>query len=296
MLEDNAMRPDNKAADKVLAMKNAAKLPHALLFVGDDGAATLETARYTAKLILCETGSACGVCRHCSRIDEGSHPDVIYPERTGKTLGYSIKTVRDHRADAYVRPNDCEAKLYIFADCEHFETEAQNAILKIMEDPPGDVYFIFTAVSKTMFLPTVLSRLVALPVETGGGGLPDGESLAAASAIIDALVADDEYAVAAALASIGENREKVGHALTVAAQIVRDACILRVNADRGGDEPATPLAGHYREGSARLSQRLSYNRAAQVVGALLDAVGSFRSNVYMPLAMSALSARLFDGC
>jgi DNA polymerase-3 subunit delta' len=288
-------RPGGKAADTVRAMKAAGRLPHALLFTGDAGGGKKALARYTARLLLCESGDACGVCRHCRRIEAGTHPDVICPERTGKTLIYSINTLRDICTDAVILPNDCDAKIYVFLDCEHIESPAQNAILKLLEEPPDNVYFIFTALSKSVFLPTILSRVTAIAV-SGESVAANGEYAGIAAKVTDGLIRNDEYAILAALASIGEkDREKVSDILALVMAIIRDACVIRLNAENGGEDGASAVIGCYAEGAAALSKRLSYRAAVQINAAVRDTIDCCRSNANLSAALSALAGRMIEG-
>ena len=94
-------------------------------------------------------GIPCGECNACLNVEKGIHPDVIYPEKSGKLGGYSVNCAREVIADAYVKPNNSSGcKVYIFADCHNVDTRTQNTLLKLIEEPPEYAYFIFTCGSK----------------------------------------------------------------------------------------------------------------------------------------------------
>ncbi|MCL2052954.1 MAG: hypothetical protein FWG90_00720 [Oscillospiraceae bacterium] len=280
------------ARDIVARMKKSGRLPHAFLFTDEKSESSMDAALYTAKLLLCENGAACGECRHCRRIEAAVHPDVMLPERTGKKRIYSKATIRSVCSDAFIRPNDCDSKVYIFSDCEHIEEAAQNLMLKLIEEPPDNVYFIFTASSKSVFLPTVLSRVAALSVNGGARDEVIDEELAlSAKRITEGIIAGDEYRILTALAQIGESREKITEILILTNQIIRDACIVRLNS-AGSADYHIGLIGCFGEGAQKLSKRLSFRKAVHINDAIHNALDYCRGNVNVTAAMSALAGQL----
>lgn len=147
------------------AMFRSGRLPHSFLLYGEKGLGKKHAALHMAQALLCEknTGVPCGGCMGCKKAAAGVHPDLIFPEKSGKLGTYSVDVCRHVRSDSYVKPNDGERKVYIFSDCTEIQAPAQNAMLKIIEEPPEYAYFIFTAESKNLFLPTALSRIISLP-------------------------------------------------------------------------------------------------------------------------------------
>ena len=77
---------------------------------------------------------------------------------------YTVETCRHVCADAFIAPNNGSAKVYVFTDADNIQLPAQNSLLKIVEEPPDFVYFIFTASSKDVFLPTIISRVTSVGV------------------------------------------------------------------------------------------------------------------------------------
>jgi DNA polymerase-3 subunit delta' len=307
------MNFESKAAGLVRAMKESGRMPHAFLFVGENSADRLDLAKYTAKLLLCEnavsdeklsdedalktetsvSGRPCGKCRHCRRIDADIHPDVILPERTGKKRIYNSETVKGICSDAFVRPNDCDSKVYIFADCEYFEAENQNRLLKLIEEPPDNVYFIFTALSKGVFLPTVLSRVATVAADGATMGRnADQAAVSDAVRITDGIIAGDEYAVLTAFFSLGEDREKISEVLALVVQIVRDACIIRLYAGNDDSEAFVGLIGCYSDGAKKLSERLSFRRAVSINDVIHNTIDYCRGTVNVTAMMSALAGQL----
>ena len=153
----------------LISMKRSGRTAHGFLFTGESGSGRTFSARYAAMTLLCDAplgdGSPCGECRQCRRIAKDIHPDVILPEGEGKAGIYSVAFVRENIvADAYTAPNDCSRKVYIIRNCEKLPKQSQDALLKIVEEPPDHVYFIFTALSRNALLSTLLSRVVTVHI------------------------------------------------------------------------------------------------------------------------------------
>jgi DNA polymerase III delta prime subunit len=138
----------------ILKMKENDRLPHSFLFFGEKGWGKTAFAIFTAQTILSDENP--------KLIAENKHPDVIWVEHSGKLGGFSVETIRNVCAEAFIKPNNGNAKIYIFDDADNITVQAQNALLKLVEEPPDTVYFIFTAKSRTVFLPTMLSRMTAM--------------------------------------------------------------------------------------------------------------------------------------
>lgn len=149
------------------AMGRTGRFVHSYLITGPEGAGKKTAAVYLAMSLLCGNKTAdsepCGVCRECGRILRGQHPDFIWTEK--KHTYFGVEEIRkDVVADCYTPPNDCDRKVYLLADCDGWSDSAQNALLKITEDPPDYGYFIFTAKTREIFLPTLISRSMLLEV------------------------------------------------------------------------------------------------------------------------------------
>ena len=137
--------------------------PHAYIFEGERGLGRYAAARLFAAALAC-TGQnpPCGICASCIGAKAGTNPDIITvePEDKRKTIG--VERIRVLIADAYVRPFLAKRKVYIFRDAQMITEQAQNAFLKLLEEPPEYAVFIIIAQNADLLLQTVRSRCVTI--------------------------------------------------------------------------------------------------------------------------------------
>lgn len=148
-------------AQRIRKAAGRGTLSHALLFSGSGD--RIAAAQYAAAAMECQGGGQkpCGTCPACRKVFSGIHPDVItVRDEAHKNL--SVDTVRQIRADAYIRPNEGARKVYIFPDCTILTEQDQNVLLKIVEEGPPYAAFLFCAENSSMVLQTLRSRCVEL--------------------------------------------------------------------------------------------------------------------------------------
>lgn len=148
-------------AQRIREAAGRGTLSHALLFSGSGD--RIAAAQYAAAAMECQGGGQkpCGTCPACRKVFSGIHPDVItVRDEAHKNL--SVDTVRQIRADAYIRPNEGARKVYIFPDCTILTEQDQNVLLKIVEEGPPYATFLFCAENSSVVLQTLRSRCVEL--------------------------------------------------------------------------------------------------------------------------------------
>ncbi len=136
------------------------RLSHAVLISGGTPESRENAAWQTAQAILCAgRNKPCGVCASCVKAAARSHPDILVYSG-GTTAGsFKVDTVREIRAQAGVLPNESEYKVFVLLACETMLAGAQNALLKILEEPPYYVRFVLCCNSHRAMLETILSRV-----------------------------------------------------------------------------------------------------------------------------------------
>lgn len=142
-----------------------ARMPHACLITAPEMAAAMAEAKRLAAAAICEGQGEkpCGTCRHCRKAYSGIHPDIITVGRLSDDKGkkkkqISVEQVRDMSADACMLPNEAKRKVYIIEDAESMNPSAQNAALKLLEEPPLGAMFLLCSENAMQLLPTVRSR------------------------------------------------------------------------------------------------------------------------------------------
>ena len=138
------------------------RLSHFYLISGPEGSGKRTLADLLAAAMLCkDPDGPCMNCRECRRVLSHAHPDDITiddPEK--KTV--TVDLVRQARADIYIRPNESDRKIYRFPRAQDMRTEGQNALLKVLEEPPEYGVFLLLTDNPDKLLPTVRSRCVEL--------------------------------------------------------------------------------------------------------------------------------------
>lgn len=136
-------------------------LSHAYILCGPRGSGRHTLAGLLSAALVCsapEGRRPCGTCPHCKKAAAGIHPDIAVIAGPGEGKPITVDQIRSVRADAYVRPNEAERKVYILEGAEQLNPSAQNAMLKLLEDGPAYAAFLLLADNGGGLLQTVRSR------------------------------------------------------------------------------------------------------------------------------------------
>ena len=146
------------------------KISHAYIIQGELGAGKEFIAKVFAKTIQCERSNyePCEECRSCKQMDHKNHPDVIWVSHE-KPNSIGVEDIRTQvNNDMAIKPYYGPKKIYIINESEKMTMQAQNALLKTLEEPPAYGVIILLTTNADALLPTILSRCVVLhmrPVE-----------------------------------------------------------------------------------------------------------------------------------
>lgn len=152
------------------------KVPHAMLFSGEEGVGKKTVARIFAMAVNCRHPARlgedcrhhgknplpgrginpCGDCTPCRKIASGHHPDVHHVQPPGAWI--RIEQVRSLSHAVSLKPHEADVRVVMISDAHRMNAEAGNALLKMLEEPPEKTVFILVAPQAADILPTILSR------------------------------------------------------------------------------------------------------------------------------------------
>lgn len=317
----------NAEAKKLLsACIDGERFPHALLLEGSEGSGRRTLAALIAKAAVCTapegTQRPCGVCPACIKAAADAHPDIRREGGDGASRSFHIDVVRSVRDDAYILPNEAPRRVMILAGAQGMTEQAQNALLKILEEPPAHVVFVLTCLNRSALLPTVLSRTLcvtlgpvgeeeALPIlreklpgrtdsellsslRLFGGligpavkGLDDGsfqQVLELTPRIAAAVAASDELELLRATAPLEKDKTAVPGVLSGCKLIFRDALARRC----GGDSTLSPSP----EAADQLAAALTRGQLIALMEAVDGLLAALPRNMGHTLLLTLICSRL----
>ena len=143
------------------------KVSHAYILTGEAGTGRKSFANAFSMALLCEKGGKepCMVCHSCKQVLSGNHPDLIYVTHE-KPNSIGVDDIREQINDTImIRPYSSYYKVYVVDEAEKMTVQAQNALLKTIEEPPAYAVIILITTNQEAFLPTILSRCVQLKLK-----------------------------------------------------------------------------------------------------------------------------------
>ncbi len=134
------------------------------IFEGSSGLHKYTAAKLFAHSLVCENvhSSPCGECHGCIEASADSHPDIITVEKDKDKTVVSVDVIRDMINECMIRPFQSKHKVFIIKDGDLLNPQAQNAFLKIIEEPPEYAIFIIICTNSEQLLQTVRSRSVTV--------------------------------------------------------------------------------------------------------------------------------------
>lgn len=270
---------------KLAGFFETGQLPHALLLEGGTAAARQQLAEILSAGAVCRReGDAfpCGVCPGCIKAKAGSHPDISV-SGGGAGPALRVNEIRRIRRDASVKPNEAEHKVYLLLEAQDMTEQAQNALLKILEEPPSGVIFLLTVPSASLLLPTIRSRVQLFRLEEEAEEVEE-EILDLTATMAGAVTLPGESALLYAAAPLIRDKEKLRKVLNLLVLLFRDGCVLRA----GGSVCLSGLPECARE----LSQKLTRERLLRLLEAAKKAQKELEGNANAALMVTCLCARM----
>ena len=138
------------------------KLSHAYSFEGPVGMGKFTLAMAFANAALCERGAgdACGQCLSCKKVVSGNHPDFIIVSPQKASIG--IDEIRKLQEHIIIKPISSDRKVYIIDQADKMTAQAQNCLLKTLEEPPAEAMLILCVSNSNLMLKTIQSRCTSI--------------------------------------------------------------------------------------------------------------------------------------
>lgn len=154
---------NQRLKENLLSGIRRGRTSHFYLISGPAGSGKKTLARLLAAAILCQSSEKpCGACTACRKVTADTHPDLItVTDPDHKNV--AVKIVRQVRDEMFIRPNEAEKKIYIFP--QELGLDGQNALLKVLEEPPPYGVFMLLSDNPEKLLPTVRSRCTELRLQ-----------------------------------------------------------------------------------------------------------------------------------
>ena len=153
---------NDRLKENLTASLARGRVSHFYLISGPAGSGKKTLTKLLAAAILCTgTQKPCMACPHCRKVFAGTHPDFITVDDPEKKF-VPVELVRDARADIFIQPNEAQKKIYLFPRAQDMLPPSQNALLKILEEPPSYGVFLLLTDNPEKLLPTIRSRCTEL--------------------------------------------------------------------------------------------------------------------------------------
>ncbi len=161
----NNLIGNEKVKKQLLRISQSKKIPHSYLFLGPSGIGKTLFAKEFARILLCiDENKPCGRCKSCIQFESENQVDftLIEPEESSKI---KIEQIRSMQKKLLEKPIISDKKVYIIKDADSMTKEAQNCLLKTLEEPPNFVIIILVGSNESMFLSTIKSRCIKIQFE-----------------------------------------------------------------------------------------------------------------------------------
>ncbi|HTP66275.1 MAG TPA: DNA polymerase III subunit delta' [Geobacteraceae bacterium] len=294
------------------------KTAHAYLFEGIEGCGKKKTALAFIEAVFCGRDEGCGICPSCRKLAAGNHPDLHLVEPDGSFI--KIDQIRELQRELAFRPFEAPKKACIIDAADRLNPAAGNALLKTLEEPPGNALLVLITDNAEGVLPTVLSRcqrlhFSALPEATiaallRDSGVEEGTARIAASLSggsmrkamdtgaetlllerkgfldrIGSLSLGDVTTLFAAAEELAGEKEKVLELLELLTTFLRDTLIMESGCLEIVNSDLVPLIEREAAGFPK-------EKIMERIGHVADARTAILSNVNTRLALDVLFMRL----
>lgn len=245
--------------------------------------------KYTAMLskwaVCTENSKPCigdNICVQCHKAETGNHPDIYVAQVSGKTEIINVDEIRKICNDAYIKPNEATVKVYILPNADKMQHQAQNAFLKILEEPPQSILFILQCANSSQLLGTIRSRVTVYNLDKKDNPAREEkeEATEIAEKIALSLTKSKGYDLLCAIGEMGSNR-------SLAKSVVEQLNIIICNAVKAS------VAGLQCTGTEKqLTYKIETTNLLNIINTLNTATAMLKSNINTNLFTAWLCAEL----
>lgn len=266
-------------------------LSHALILEGGAAHSRLAAAKEIAMAVLCESENRpCRSCSKCKKVQSDIHPDIHLLEKDEKSNMIKVEPIRELKKKATVLPNDGQKSIFIINSAELMNPQAQNALLKIFEEPARHLLFILCCGAKSSLLDTIISRATSYSLGEeiiNPDDNPETEKSRLLAQELAFCIADEnEVSFLKKIAPMQKNKELFRHTLESLRLILRDCIVIQ----HGGKD----LLSGAEDAAVKLSRKLT----AKKILSMLDIVSELHENSLMNtnhnLTLTRFSAMIYS--
>ncbi len=264
------------------------RLSHALIFEGADEATRLSAAKEVATALVCKgEDKPCKSCNACLKAMKDRHPDIHILCKEKDSTMIKVDSVREIKAQALIFPNEGTRSVFIISEAQYMNPQAQNALLKIFEEPSPHVCFILTCGSKSSLLDTVISRATSYTLGeeiSSGENSGDDKATVLAAEFISSLVKESEFDFLKKTACFVKDKKLFRDVIEKMISFSRDALILQ----SGGKE----LLNGEREEIRLLKNRFTQKKTLELTESLKALADDLDSSANLNLTVTRFSSVL----
>ena len=287
------LSPGSPLHQTIPAALRGGRFPHAVLLEGGTAQQRLALGEWLAAALVCaadgggnlfgETETPCGECSDCVKAAAHSHPDIAVFSGGETANSFHAQDVRSIRTQAYILPNEAARKVFLLEHIQTMSATAQNALLKVLEEPPDSVCFLLLCSNKNVMLQTILSRCTVFDLGAVQEAEADDSLREPLAAIVRALCGTSEFALLAACAPCVKDKALFRALLPALGATLRDALLLRAGAAVANSALAKPLCAHFSDG-----------QLLRAVGLLRELAANAERNENQNLLSARLCGRLWQ--
>lgn len=278
--------------NRILDRFNGKRIPHAIIIEGlsdEESEIRVGIAKIIASYLVCRCNGKrpCFECTSCLKVINDNHPDILKIGDDGTSKSFHIDKIRALRQDAFVVPNEADYKVYILDYANNMTISAQNALLKVLEEPPKSVVFILICKSSSLLLQTIRSRCQIFSFESFEHKLYDKKAGDCAKDIVKGILLPTEWELLIATSKLIKDKILFRNVLNILTDIFSEA----LRETFGLSENIEPFA----EESKMLSLRLTKSSLIKLIEGLDKIKIMLDQNANMNLLVSSMCSKL-RGC